>query len=183
MLELQNSKTSCLLKYVIERVGGEVALPHLVKLLYLIDLEWVRYTGRQITGLKYLLRQSGPWDESLEGLLNKMINFEVPEKTYSYGHRNKCKVYAPGNQARFDAGVTLSEAERDVADHILEFYRGMPSKTLLDEYVSGTLPVRDARNEGEPLNLSAEARVYQKELEQLAKEFSDFDLVESKPVG
>lgn len=173
MPESQNNKTLCLLRYVVDRVGGEVPRNHLIKLLYLIDLEWVRYTGCQVTGLKYALHESGPWDENFDHLLMQLINFQVPEKTYA------SRVEAGGNEAGVvHAGDTLSEPERDLADHILALYREMPDKALLDEYVAGTPPLRAARKKGEALELSMEAGVYQKHLRRLSREFSDFDVVE-----
>ncbi|KKM10546.1 hypothetical protein SY88_12765 [Clostridiales bacterium PH28_bin88] len=172
MPESHNDKTLCLLRYVVDRAGGGVPGNHLIKLLYLIDLEWVRYTGRQVTGLKYALHESGPWDGSFDHLMMELINFQVTERTYS------SRAEAGGSEAGVHAGDTLSEPERDLADHILALYREMPDKAMLDEYVSGTPPLRAARKKGEALELSLEAGVYQKDLRRLSKEFSDFDVVE-----
>ena len=65
-------KTEQLIDYIIQNLSGKITKTQLVKLIYLVDLESVRFTGTQASDIKWKFHHYGPYDENLDGRLKKL---------------------------------------------------------------------------------------------------------------
>ena len=120
----------------------------IVKFLYLIDLEWVKATGQPLTGLRWFFHNCGPWDGAIEAVIYGMSvrgEIETEECVAMDGH-----AYVLCGEGR-PQHIRLPAAAM-VADSVLQTYRQYPLRSLLDEVVYQTPPMRAARR-GDVLNL------------------------------
>lgn len=170
---MTTSKTAQLIKYMVDRLHGDLLKTQILKFLYLVDLEWVRYTGKQLTDLNWIWYLHGPWDRHFEDIIADMSGNEVEcitQPRFQGGHFN---LFYPGSRPRFD--VTLNLAEQAVVDRILEAFSQKSVRELLEEYVYQTAPMLAAQRRGERLDLGLVAAEYERDYDELSREFADFD--------
>ena len=131
----------------------------IVKFLYLIDLEWVKATGAPLTGIEWQFHYFGPWSNGIETTLRAMASLgEVECQDYAAADGHPYTLYGEGEVG----GVTLPPAVVMVTRHILGTYRDYPLRSLLDEVVYQTPPMRGAAR-GAVLDLGAIGR-YEEDL-------------------
>ena len=139
--------------YIIQNLSGKITKTQLVKLLYLIDVESVKYVGQPLTDIRWKFHHYGPYDEKLDGRLKNLkshgiISVETkskknnPDETYflyTYtGNKN--------NQEDFVA------SQKQIVDTILKQFGSFTLNSLLN-YVYETKPMKIAKK-GEYINLN-----------------------------
>ncbi|MCL5957820.1 MAG: Panacea domain-containing protein [Chloroflexi bacterium] len=83
---------SDLIRYILLRVReeeGNLGKTKLIKLLYLVDVEYYRRYEKTLTGLQWRFHHYGPYAAELEPLLKRLPDLEEDEVTTSKGHRAK----------------------------------------------------------------------------------------------
>lgn len=171
---MKASKTAQVIKYMVDRLNGDLLKTQILKFLYLVDLEWVRYTGRQFTDLNWIWYLHGPWDRHFEEILADMCGKELECRTQPRFQGGHFSLFYPGSRPRFDADLDL--AEQAVVDRILDAFRQKSVRELLEEYVYQTAPMLAAERRGERLNLGLVAGEYERDYDELSREFADFDV-------
>ena len=147
------SQTEQLLNYIIQNLSGKITKTQLIKLVYLMDLESVRFTGTQISNIKWKFHHYGPYDENLDGRLKKL------EKNSTIVVQQKSKKDHPddiyflyqytGKKIKYE----FEPMKKQIIDTILSQYGSFTLDALL-KYVYETEPMRKAKK-GQYLNLKS----------------------------
>lgn len=95
----------------------------LCKLLYLIDLAFMKETGRTLTGAVYLRQEDGPWSPSFRNAIKRLQGYEIGSRTVS----GELQVFL-GPSPRFRSKLTDEELATVLG--ILDRYGGMDSRRL-----------------------------------------------------
>lgn len=138
-------KAARLVKHVVERLSGRISKTYLAKLVYLCDLHSREFRGEPITELKYTWHYYGPWDGSLDRILLDLATREVIrcelvqmlDYTGCIFHNGPTKLES-----------SLSSAERRVAEFVIGKYASRSLRSLLDDVVYQTPPMREAQRKG-----------------------------------
>ena len=107
----------------------------LFKLLYFLDFEHFRQTGRTVTGLKYFAWPMGPVPKSLyEELSNskeikKFFNI-IPENYFDPELKND-KVFRLVPRLKFDKSL-FSRREIEIMDKLVDLYKDTQSKDMTE---------------------------------------------------
>lgn len=152
--------------YIINQVQERGASPiktQLMKLLYLLDLEFCRRYSRVLTELQWIYYHHGPYSAQLDRILGTLPDIEESEFVSRAGRRG----YAYKSTADVDRNEqelidVFGYAAKSVLDHILDRWALEDLWVLLDYVYFETEPMQDAHR-GEPLDFSkvipAEARM------------------------
>lgn len=92
----------------------DISLFKLTKLLYLIDLGFLKQSGKSVTGSIFLRMQEGPWIPSLQNLIKQNDSYF---KTYFIN--KKPHILPQGNEL---STQIFSEDERDYVNKVLDKY-------------------------------------------------------------
>ena len=147
-----------LIKYFVYATKGYITKIQLTKLLYLADLYYVKWTGKQLTELDWYYYKFGPWHEDIDAALDKMNGKEISiEAEYN------TTFIKLGVEAENIGALELPVSLQLMLDNIRREWAGSgPDKIkhLLD-YVYSTAPMVDVKHKHKPeekvkLNLQLE---------------------------
>ena len=105
----------------------------LFKLLYFLDFEHFKQTGRSVTGLEYFAWKMGPVPKSLyskiknPAKLKKFFAF-TPERFFDSDFTND-KVMRISPKINFDKNL-FSKRESRIMNHLADLYKGLKSKDM-----------------------------------------------------
>ena len=142
-----------LIAYLIDQVRdqeGTLSKTALVKLVYLVEVEYWRRYGKPVTGLEWRFHHYGPYSAELDREINDNPLFQV------FGDRNSGYGFSPSPawkeiQAAFN--THYDQAVRRIADNVAKQW-GMENLDTILEYVYfETEPMLDAER-GEILDFS-----------------------------
>ncbi len=147
-----------LIKYFVYATKGYITKIQLIKFLYLADLYAVKWTGKQLTDLKWYYYRFGPWHEDIDTALDKMNGKEISVETE--GGKTLVKL---GKDAGNIDDLQLPTSLKLMLDNIRREWAGSgldKMKQLLD-YVYTTAPMVEVKDKHKPeekvrLNLQAE---------------------------
>ncbi len=114
------TKLKSLISFIVEESEHALGAVELAKIIYLIDIESVKFTGETITGEKYTRQEKGPLAPNFSDSIKDMDGFEISlSSTKSRGNSPIPKrVHSKGNNHRFSPDLT--ESELAIAKRILE---------------------------------------------------------------
>ncbi len=113
LLDSEPSLIQSIALHIVERLGP-ISKFRLTKLLYLLDWQEVKNTGRLLTGSYYILQKNGPLPIGLSKALSYMEGHEV---TLRFESREP--VYSLGHDVRFDTKLS-AEVDAKVNEIICE---------------------------------------------------------------
>lgn len=105
----------------------------LFKLLYFLDFNHFKQTGKTVTGLEYFAWPMGPVPSSLYEEINNPINIKkffkiIPEKKFSPDFpKDKALKFIP--KIEFDKFL-FSKREIEIMDQLVELYKNIKSKDM-----------------------------------------------------
>jgi Protein of unknown function (DUF4065) len=147
-----------LIKYFVYATKGYITKIQIIRFLYLADLYAVKWTGKQLTELKWYYYYFCPWHEDIDAALDKMNGKEISIETE--GNTTLIKL---GAEAKNIDDLQLPVSLKLILDNIRREWAGAGQdkmKQLLD-YVYTTAPILAVKEKHEPeekilLNLQAE---------------------------
>jgi len=161
-----------LISYIVARVkdaGGPLGRTKLVKLLYLMDLEHYRRTGKLLTGLDWVFYHYGPYVMALPGILASM-DLDIPEETHVTATGRKAKVFRPSYQLEPDEdrlAKKIGPVGTRIARDVLDTWGDQDLTPILDFVYFHTEPMKEAKP-GERLDFTTVNR--DRSIEQLRSE-------------
>ena len=72
-------KLKAVIFYIVNKLPSNITRTKLVKLLYLIDLDYAKDKGRRLTGLTYYSYYYGPYSEEIVAGINELKGYEIDE--------------------------------------------------------------------------------------------------------
>jgi uncharacterized protein YwgA len=144
-------QTEQLIDYIIQHLSGKITKTQLVKLMYLTDLESVRFTGSQASDIRWKFHHYGPYDENLD---NRLKHLEKGG-TITVQQKNKKDhpddIYFLYRHTGKEISYEFEPTKKQIVDTILDQYGSFTLDALL-KYVYDTEPVRKTKR-GEYLDL------------------------------
>ena len=143
-----------LIGYIIDQIkeqGGDVGKTALVKLVYLIDVEYYRGYEKSATGLLWQFHHYGPYAAELESVINHNRFVEMSggrDSRYRFSKSEDWREIHRNYTAQFTVPV------RRVAENVIRQWGLEPLETLLDYIYFETEPMQGAER-GEFLDFSA----------------------------
>ena len=133
--------TEQLIAYFIQKLSGKITKTQLMKLIFLADVESVKFTNTQISDIKWIFHHYGPYDEKLD----KRLRALVKEGLISVEQKNKKskpeEIYFlykfTGKKLQSDFGVV----KKDIIDTIISQFGSFTLDSLL-KYVYNSDPVK-----------------------------------------
>lgn len=147
-----------LIKFFVYATRGYITKIQLTKLLYLADLYYVKWTGKQLTELDWYYYKFGPWHEDIDAALDKMNGKEISiEAEYN------TTFIKLGVEAENIDALELPVSLKLVLDNIRREWAGSGQDKInqLLNYVYSTAPMLEVKSKYRPeekvrLNLQAE---------------------------
>jgi hypothetical protein len=176
-----DSHVAQLIRFFAQRVPG-AGRTHLVKFLYLADLEARRYLGKPLTPLRYRWDHFGPFDPEILRQIERLeTDGFLMRNEYEYQGTRAYSYTATDRPFPLPAG----EAEMAILEMIVARFGKMPLKDLLDDVVYQTPPMRDVERRGQRLRMELvdnEARIPGAELEVIYESMDQVDRGEVYPL-
>lgn len=135
-----------LVAYIVDVVrddtGSEPLFTKVVKLVYLIDVEYYRSFGRTLSGLQWRFHHYGPWDEAIYSTLQpRLRGIEPREVITPKGKGTTWRVVnAPDPDELF-----VRAADQSVVDRVLSRWGEMETGFVLEHVYEDTEPMQGAR--------------------------------------
>ena len=140
-----HQQTAALVNYVVRRVQeqeGTVNKTKLVKILYLIDLEYYRAFRQTLTGFDWTFYHYGPYAFEVEGILQGMpLGFDEDTVTTAKGRQAYVYRSSEGTDA-FEAALKYSQ--KVVIDSVIDRWALDDLNTVLDYVYFETEPMEGA---------------------------------------
>lgn len=135
--------TPAVLRFLVSHLSGRLGRTHLLKLVYLSDLEARRYLGHPISRLQYTWHHHGPFDKAFYEYVEQLKREgSVTEETLTW------PTGASGSIYRFSGTIApapFTRGEETILAYIARAYGQMRLDALLDDVVYETEPMRAAR--------------------------------------
>jgi len=142
----QEKALRALVSYIVDYLraqGASFAYTKVVKLLYLIDVEYCRSVGRTLTGLRWTFHHFGPWDDQLRAVLHGHVEGIEPVEVFT------SKGFQATTWRVIDAPdpdiVFKRPLERLVVDRVLNAWGDFETNIVLDHVYRDTEPMHSAR--------------------------------------
>jgi hypothetical protein len=131
---------------VVER-GGYVTKTKLLKLLYLLDVEYYRTHRQTFTGFNWKFFHLGPWAREFDPLLEELVRTETLVETTSSKQEYETKFFRAA-EPRDMNGLFPTFADESLLRSILNTWSDAPTGEILDHVYFHTEPMeRGVRNE------------------------------------
>jgi uncharacterized phage-associated protein len=124
------NKTQQLLAYLVKN-HQKASITVLMKLSYLIDLVSIKRTGKAITHYKYIRYYYGPFDNTINGDIQKLMEEKVIEAKSKFVPSGEEYVVYNFNE-ECDLSLVLDAAELKIIDEVLENVNGYGARALTE---------------------------------------------------
>lgn len=135
--------TEQIIAYIVEKLSGKVTKTQLLKLIYLADFESVKYSGNQLSEIKWFYHHYGPYDKSLD----KRLQLLEKEKFIKVEQKNKKshpdEIYFVYQATDKRINNDFSPVQKDILETIINQFGSFTLSSLLD-YVYHTSPMQGA---------------------------------------
>lgn len=141
-----DSLIRALVSQVVKR-GGYVTKTKLLKLLYLLDVEYYRVHRRTLTGFNWKFLHLGPWAREFDPLVEQLIRSEVLVESASSKQDHETKFYSAAEPLEV-SGLFPAVADEEVLYSILRIWAEASTAEILDYVYFRTEPMqRGIRND------------------------------------
>ena len=151
----KEDKLKAVIFNIIERLPNNITRTKLVKILYLIDLSYVKAKKRSLTGLTYHSYYFGPYSEDIINAINQLKGYEVEEVSSISLDGREYYLYRPGMNPRWETPPALQDEEAEVIDQVISEH-GNKSLDEILKYVYNTEPYKRCKK-GKPIVLTPHA--------------------------
>ena len=143
--------THHLIAYIVDNLHKRLLKTNLLKLLYLVDLEYYKKKGKQATNFRYFYYKKGPWTSQYDQILSELEGFEIISlKKEKLKKKEGYFIFCRGPRPRFEP--TLPADLKGIVDRLLFIFRESPQKDLL-RYVYSIEPMKSTKF-GETIDFS-----------------------------
>jgi len=145
-----------LIKYIVWRVedeGGVLGITRLVKLLYLIDVEYYRRHRRLLTGLEWIFYYYGPYALEIPDIL-RSLDLEIPQEEKAIGKGRSLKRLKTEGLLEADIGTLLPTPDMLSIDRVVKRWAIEDLNGLLSYVYFDTEPMEDVLL-GKPLKFDS----------------------------
>jgi hypothetical protein len=129
--------------YIVRQLHKRLMKTNLMKLIYLVDLEYYKKMGKQATNFEYIYYKRGPWTSQFDKVLSDLEGFEIQslrkEKVTSSG---EYIIFNKGPKPRFEPSLPPDLLE--IIDRFIYIFKEAPQKDLL-QYVYSIEPMKSTR--------------------------------------
>jgi len=149
-----------LIKYIVWRVeeeGGILGVTRLVKLLYLIDVEYYRRHRRLLTELKWIFYYYGPYALEIPDIL-RSLELEIPQEEKTIGNGRSLHRLKIERTLEVDIGTLFSAPDVLLIDRVVKRWTIEDLNVLLSYVYFDTEPMEDVLL-GKPLNFDSIPKV------------------------
>jgi uncharacterized protein YwgA len=140
-----------MLKFFLQQTPKGLGQTRLQKLAYLADLEARKLIGRPISDFRYTFHHYGPFDSALYDAIQELTETGYASRSevdYGEGFVEK-RVRDTGRPALLD----FAPAELEILSYVVEKYTRTPLKSLLDDVVYETEPMKNVQKRGQQLDM------------------------------
>jgi len=135
--------TNHLIVYIVQSLHNKLMKTNLLKLLYLVDLDYYKKKGKQATNFNYIYYKKGPWTPQFDQALDLLEGFEIKSiKKEKLETTGEYYIFCKGPKPRFQPA--LPSDLKEIVDRILFIFEESPQKDLL-QYVYSIEPMRSVR--------------------------------------
>lgn len=135
--------THHLIVYIVQDLHKKLLKTNLLKLIYLIDLEYFKKKGKQASNFDYIYYKKGPWTPQFDQTLSELQGFEIKSiKKKKLETAGKFCIFCKGPAPRFHPA--LPPDLKEIVDRILFTFKETPQKDLL-QYVYSIEPMRSTK--------------------------------------
>ncbi len=134
------TKNEQIIKFIIERLSGELGRTHLLKLIYLADYHSRRLFGKPISTFDYSWYQHGPFDKEFYRNIKDLDTTYIREYVVDFPSYRGYVFHDVPVQVKYK---DLSVQEIYVLEYIVRTYGKVSLQTLLDEVVYKTEPMEE----------------------------------------
>lgn len=175
---MASSKNAQIIKFIIERLSGELGRTHLLKLVYLSDYHFHKLFGKPISTFKYVWHKKGPFDSTFYDHI-KSLKEEgcIKEVAVEFPSCSGYIFHDLPNQIEYD---DLSVQDLYILEYVIRTYGKANLTTLLEDVVYKTEPMeelttKDAYGERLPME-----KVDNKDKEALYEGLAPEDIIEGE---
>jgi len=136
-----------LITYVISKLSDMEASfgkTKLVKLLYLIDLEFYRLYSRKLTEFEWIFYHYGPYAYAIDDVL-KQLDLDIPQDVVVTAAGHKANIFKFPKHLNTEFEDLLSSSQKSVVDRILNEWGTEELNPLLSYVYFHTEPMQDAQ--------------------------------------
>lgn len=144
-----------LITYVISRLADLEATfgkTKLVKLLYLIDVEFYRACTRKLTDFEWIFYYYGPYADTIDSVL-KQLELDIPQENVVTTSGYKAKIFKAPKYLTTEFENEASYLQKSIVDGVLNEWGLEDLNPILSHVYFHTEPMRDAQR-GELLDFS-----------------------------
>ena len=127
-----NDITEELISYIIAKLSGKIIKTQLVKLIYLCDVEAYKFTGSQVTNIKWEYYHYGPYNKELDHKLQLLEKNKIIEKIPKSRITEKQEPYFIYKHKGIDINYDFSVMQKNIINTILKQYGSFTLNSLLE---------------------------------------------------
>jgi hypothetical protein len=143
--------THHLIFYIVKELHKRLMKTNLMKLIYLVDLEYYKKNGRQATSFEYIYYKKGPWTSQFDQVLSELEGFEIKSlRKEKVEGKGEYIIFFKGPKPRFQPTLPLDLKE--IVDRFIYIFKESPQKDLL-QYVYSIEPMKSLKF-GEKIDFS-----------------------------
>lgn len=135
-----------LIGYIATRVidaGGELGVTRLVKLLYLIDVEYYRRHRQLLTRLDWIFYHYGPYSFKIPDII-RSLDLDIPQEDVSIGDGRIMRRFRPAHEQGVDLSEVLSTSDFMLFERVIDKWALENLNRLLSFVYFDTEPMQDA---------------------------------------
>ena len=118
----------------------------LVKLLYLIDVEFYKLCSRTLTGFDWVFYHYGPYTSTVDQVL-KQLDLDIPQEDVITASGHKAIVFKPSRQIDLEFEEQASNLEKSIVDRVLREWGLEELNPILSYVYFHTEPMKDAQRD------------------------------------
>lgn len=132
-MSTQLNKTQSAIVYLLNELSGRLLKTQLIKLLFLADIEHWKQTGKQLTDLKYVYDNFGPYDREYDNDLELLKNIQAIQTTkIEREDRYYFLIEKKSRTLLKQASENIENIGRAILDEIISQYGKTTLKSLLE---------------------------------------------------
>jgi hypothetical protein len=144
-----------LIKHIVAEVidaGGTLGTTRLVKLLYVIDVEYYRRHRKLLTGLDWIFYHYGPYSLEIPEII-RSLDLDIPQDDVSIGDGRIMHQFKPGFRQKVDISELMPASDLMLVEKVIDRWAIEDLNKLLSYVYFDTEPMQSAKL-GEPLDFS-----------------------------
>ena len=135
-----------LIKYIVAQIsdaGGILGITKLVKLLYLIDVEFYRRHRQILTGLDWVFYHYGPYSLEIPDII-RSLDLDIPQEDVSIGNGRITHQFKPVYRLEVDISEVVPTSDVMLVERVIDRWALEDLNRLLSYVYFDTEPMQDS---------------------------------------